>query len=451
VAALQYGQTDWRSQQSGSTDNINNYVVQAAIEKNIFFEIRDAGVFGDMAMEKTLAPNGNGMHDASVDASGTGAVWSQAKTEGDETRFSLLRIIKGQATYGDLAPAAGDFQAYMFYNVYLNEIDSPKTPVPGRMSQQRIRALIADFKGPAREAVTLWHKEEKDWDFHAALMEGQSYAIGATNVQIPGGLGKDLGLGAGVGAPNENHYTAVAGNKTTIPSQGPRSTQYKTNYITDLAALAAAGNKYATRNSPVRMREVADELRLERVKGADWDYEVICDPRILSDLLGVGSQLYTAYQISQQGSGLNGQKTLDLRGAIILDGLRFIPSVGLAKWRPKGTGIGGDGGLGDGTLTYGDGTYDRRKASFVGSNYKVGFAVLLGQGALLHSYNGSVNLVELEDENRKGWEVYGYTMRGVRRSYWQEQNGETVNATQGWLQQNSVQFSFNINTSPALV
>jgi len=448
----QAGQLDWRSQATGTSDGVNNYVVQAILDKQLYTEVRDSGVFGPMSRDMEFEANGNGMYDAKVDATTTSAVWSAPSPNGDEKRFSLLRTITGAASYGDTAPKEGDYQAYLFQNVYLNEIDSPKIPIPGRMSQQRIKAMIADLKGPARQAVVDWQSEEKDWDYHAAVVEGESYPLLLDPATYPGALGKDLGLGVGVGAPCELFYTATTGSQVAIPAGGPRTAAYRTQYITDLQALAANGAKLMSSISPAVMWETANVNKIKKVRGgADHDYECIIDPTCLRDMINsdASGKLMLKWQNAQQGTGLAGQKSLDQRGAIVLDGIRFVPSRTLAKFRPFGNGT--SNGLFSGILQYGDGLMDRRNKRFTGANYKIGLAYLLGEGSLLNLDNGSVQTVEIEDEDHKGWETYSWLMRGVKRGFWQRKDGEAMTATDGWLQQSMIGFAFNITTATALV
>lgn len=451
----QLGQTGWNSQALGNGatgDGTNNFPVQAVLEYQLYREVRDAGVFGDMAIEKTMDTQTNGMFDAGTDVAGSGAVWLNTQPNGDERRFSMLRNITGAPTWGDAPPAEGDFQAYLFQNVYLNEVDSPKIPIPGRMSQQKVRALIADFKGPARQAIVNWHIEQRDFDAHAALIEGADYGIFLSPSTYAGAAGKDLGPGVGVGAPNENYYTGLLGQtKITVPSQGPRSTNYRSNVITALANLATDNTKFFSRVSPRVMYQLAVQNKIRKIVGKDWDFECIIDGACLNGIASIDGSLENRFALAQQGNGLGGQRSLDIRGNLILDGIRFIPSRTLEKFRPDCST--NATGLLNGTpaLTYGDGTLDRRNKVFVGSTYKIGFAILLGQGGLLELNNKAVSTVEAQDADEKAWSVYGYTQRGFKRGFWQRFDGEAMNATDGWLNQNSIQFAFNINTSGALV
>lgn len=444
------GQLDWRSQAVGSSDAVNNYVVQAALERQKFYEVRDSGVFGDMAVDKSDA-SGNGMFDANVDVAGTGAVWSASDANSDEHRFMLERIVGGSATYGDAPPAEGDYNAYLFQSVFQNEVDSPKLPIPGRMSQLRIKNMIPDTKEPARRASKAWQIEERDFDCHTALVMGESYGLLLDPAVVPGALGKDMGPGVGVDAPCELLVTATTGAQVTIPSQGPRSTQYRDNVITALAALSASGTKYMTRVSPQEMYYRADEAKIKKVRGADWDYEGIIDGSCLKDLLNSSSDLMKQFQIAQQGQGTANQRSLKNLGGIIVDGIRFIPSKTLEKFRPYGNGTSTGLNAGSPILRYGDGTRDRRNKRFTSSDYKIGLCFILGEAALLELNNGSITDVEIETPDGKGWETFSWTMRGVRRGFWQRRDGEAMTATDGWLQQNVMEFAFNINSASALV
>ena len=446
----QLGQVDWRSQALGSSDGVNNFPVQAALDRQLYREVRDAGVFGDMAIEKALDTQTNGMFDAETDVAGSGAVWTQTLTEGDEKRFSLVRNITGAASYGDVNPSEGDYQGYLFQNVYLNEVDSVKIPIPGRMSAQRIKQLIPDLKSPVRQALVNWHAEERDWDLHTALFEGQSYPLHLDPSVYPGALGKDLGLGVGVGAPNENFFTGVLGDvPVTTPSQGPRSTQYRTAVLAALKNLYTDGSKYFTRRSIRKIRELATRYKIRPIEGKAWKYELLVDPALLASITDVDGSLENRYALAQQGNGLAGQKSLDITGPMVIDEVRLIPSRTFEKFRP----LCSSSGLNQSTpvLQYGDGTLDRRNKLFVGSNYTIGFAVLLGNGGLLELNNSAVQITEIEGDDKKGWEAYAWTMRGARRGFWQRRDGEAMTATDGWLNQNSMQFAFNIATSGAIV
>lgn len=444
------GQTDWRSQATGASDAVNNFVVQATLERQKFFEVSDAGVFGDMAVDKTMR-SGNGVFDSGVDVAGTGAVWTKTDANSDESRFMLERNTTGQATYGDAPPNEGDYNAYLFQNIFQNEVDSPKRPIPGRMSQLRSKNMIPDPKEPARRSNVNWQIEERDFDLTTALVMGESYGLLLDPATVPGALGKDMGLGVGIDAPCEILVTATNGAQVVVPSQGPRSTQYRDNVITALAALAAAGTKYMTRVSSEEMYYRADEAKIKKVSGADWDYEAVIDGLCLRDLLNSSSDLMKQYQAAQQGQGLNGQKSLRKSGTIIVDGVRYHPHKTLEKFRPYGNGSSTGLNAGSPILRYGDGTRDRRNKRFVSSDYKIGLCFILGEAALLELNNGSVKDEEITTPDGKGWETFNWTMRGVRRGFWQRKDGEALTATDGWLQQNVMQFAFNINPASALV
>lgn len=448
------GQLQWGNQ----GDSTNAYVVQAAIDKKLYLEVRDSGVFMDMSQEKTDAPDGNGLMDAKVDVSGTGAVWTFTDLQGDERRFMLARNVKGTAGYGDSPVRAGDNRKYLHYNIFVNEIDSEKLPIPGRNAQRRIKSVISDFKGPTIQAVLTWHKEEKDFDAHTALLEGQDCGQGLSPLTASCALGKDLGLGVGVGAPPDIFYTPLAGaTRVTVPSTGPRTTAYRDNYIAALAALAANGTKFFTRQSVQAIAQLASDHKINKVGGADWDYEFICDTAMMNSLMDTAAadgnaNLLALLKTAQQGQGVNGQKTLDTRGAIIIDGIRIIPDKGLDKWRPIGNGETNGTGVNAASpvLTYGDGSRDRRDKSFTGANYLIGFGFLLGGGALLQATAETIETIPVEDPDKKGWSVYGRLTRGFRRGFWKAEDGTTMTATDGWLQQSVIGFGFNIKTSRAL-
>lgn len=446
------GQLHWGYQ--GDTNNA--YIVQALVDKKLYTEVRDTGVFMDMSVEKVEAPDGNGMQDAKVDVSGTGAVWTRTDLTGDEARFTLARNIGGEAGYGDSPVRAGDARQYLHYNVFLNEIDSELLPIPGRNAQRRIKSVISDFKGPTIQAVLTWHKEEKDFDFHTALIEGQDYGQGLSPNTKQGALGKDLGLGVGVGAPPEIFYTPLAGaTRVTVPSTGPRVTAYKGNFIAALAALAADNTKFFTRQSVQAIAQLANDHKIDKVGGASWDYELIVDTAMMNSLIDTSAadgntNLLTLIKQAQQGQGVNGQKSLDTRGAIVLDGIRIIPDKGLDKWRVVGNGSSTGVNAGSPVLTYGDGSYDRRNKSFTGANFKIGLAFLLGGGALHQATAETIETIPVEDDFKKGWGVYGRLTRGVRRGFWESKDGTAKTATAGWLQQSVIGFGFNIKTTRAL-
>lgn len=453
----QAGQIDWRSQATGSNDAVNNYIIQAAREKKMYYEVRDSGSFGDLSKRKVDGPGsngGNGLFDADVDVSGTGAVWTYNQDAGDEKRFTLMRSPNGVATYGDTNPREGDFVSYLFQNVFMNEVDSPKFPIMGRMSQQRAKDMITDPKSVIRQHIVLWHSEEFDWDHAYALHMGQSAGLHLTAAQSGSdSLGKDLGLGVGVDAPCEICYTAANG-RVPVPAQGPRSTQYRSAVIDDLADQVVAGTNYFTLRAVQTLAQLAVDHKITKVSGASWDYDVLLDGALLSDLLTANSALMTIYQQAQQGTGLAGQKSTDLRGGIVLHGLRLIPSKSIEKFRVYGSGAKGSGvGVcaASPVLQYGDGTLDLRGKTFSGANYKLGSAFLLGDGALLELTNGSLETFEHDGDDGKGWTAFGWLKRGIRRAFWQRKDGEALNATDGWLQKSVIWAVYNINSTYTMV
>jgi len=432
------------------------FITQAALQKKIYTEVRDTGVFQDMEVQKVEAPN-QSMQDAKVQIAGnTGAIWTVQDPSGDEARFTLERNVGGEASYGDAPVRAGDRQAFLHCRVFLNEVDSELIPLPGRNQARRIKGMIPEFDSSTVRQITSWHKWQKDFDFHTALLEGSDYGTLLTPaVSGSDSLGKDLGLGAGVGAPPEHFYTPVAGaTKVTIDSNGPRHANYKTAFIAALDDLAD-DTLYFNRQSINAIYQLAVDNKIDKVQGADWDYDYICDTAFMVSLINLADSdtsksLISLMKHAQNGTGLNGQKTLDTRGAVVIDGIRIIPDRGMDKWRPKGTGTGGDGGLGDGVLVYGDGTRNRQHKTFTGANYKIGFGFLMGAGALLQAVGKGVEVIPVEDEFQKGKGYYGRLERGVRRGFWKSEDGTTLTATDGWLQQSVIGTAFNISTTRAL-
>lgn len=433
----------------------NAFITQAALQKKIYTEVRDTGVFQDMEMQKVEAPDGS-MQDAKVQIAGnTRAIYTIQDPAGDEARFTLERNVGGSAGYGDAPVRPGDRQAFMHYNVFMNEVDSELIPLPGRNEQRRIKAMIPEFDSSTVRQITSFHKWQKDFDFHTALLEGADYGQIGNPASIPGALGKNLGLGVGVGAPPEIVYTPVAGaTRVTVPAGGPRHADYKTAYITALDDLADE-TLYFNRQSINAIYQLAIDNKIDKVGGSDWDYDFICDTAFMRSLMNLADSdtaksLISLMKHAQNGQGLNGQKTMDTRGALVIDGIRIIPDKGMDKWRPKGTGATGAGDLGDGVLIYGDGSRDRQHKNFVGASYKIGFGYLLGAGALLQAVGKGVEVIPVEDEFKKGKGYYGRLERGVSRGFWESKDGTTKTATEGWLQQSGFLTAFNISTTAAL-
>ncbi len=448
------GQNEWLSQGSGSKD----YIVQALLSKKLYKAVRESDAFGTMELMDENSPKANGLQDAGVpDASGTGAILVQELlNKTDEARFTLQGTLRGEASYGDTQPGAGDTFSYLHQNFFINEIDSKWIPIMGKQSQRRVAGVITDHKAPVLQAIKEWHIEERSHDIHHAIFEGADLGQMGDPATVQGALGKTLGAGSdalavGVGAPIEHWYTPIAGaTKVAIPAAGPRSNAYRTNVITALAALAADNTKFANRDTLAAIAQFANDNRIRKVGGANWDYELVVDPAIMSDLVKSDGELMALFKTAQQGQGLAGQKSLDVRGAIEIDGLRIIPDAGMKKWRIFGNGVNSGVNNASPILRYGDGSRDRREKTFVGDDYRIGAMVLMGGGCLLQGTDGALETIQAEDEAKKGWKAYGRLSRSFKRNLWLTKDGSNPTATTGWLQQSCMIVTMNISQTASL-
>lgn len=438
------GQQEWLSQDSAT----KSYIIQSGLSTSVEMEAREGTAWGEFSREKAISPHGNGMMDANVDATGNGVLWTMTKESGDEHRWTLQRRIKGSATFGDSAVKQGDYIAYLHQNCKMNEVDSEALPIQGRLSQQRVKAILSDPKGDVRQNLTLWHKEQFAYDCIEGLINGGSEALLATR---DGGLGLDLGRGAGARVSPEIFYTAQGG---LVTGAAPRTNAYETAVATALKAMSGT-TKYLTRASIKVIRNLADKHKIKKAKGMGYDYVFVCDPEMLQTLtdltlpsLGTSTNLTDIYKSADMGKG-SGSKLLDLRGAIVIDGVLLVPDRFLSQYRPD---FDATSGLGVASPTFANlsfgqiGLLDKRGSVIEGSRYPVGLGFLLGDGALLELRNGGVNIEEKNGDYGKGWSAHAWTMRGIQRSYWTNKDGETATG----LQQSSIAFAFNIPTTYSL-
>ena len=437
------GQTEWLSQDSPN----KSYIIQAGLSTSVEMEAREGTAWGDFSREKTVAPHGNGMMDANTDATGNGVLWTKTLESGDEFRWTLQRRTKGAASFGDTAVKQGDYIAYLHQNAKMNEVDSEATPIQGRLSQQRVRSIITDPKGDVRKNLTLWHQEQFAYDCLEALINGGSEAVLASR---DGGLGLDLGRGAGARVTPEIFYTAQSG----LVAGTPRTNGYEDNVATALKAMEGT-TKYLTRASIKVIRNLADKHKIKKAQGTGYDYVFVCDPELLQTLtdltlpsLGTSANMTEIYKSADMGKGA-GHKLFDLRGAIVIDGVLLVPDRFMAQYRPD---FDGTSGLGVASptranLNFGQlGLIDKRGSLLEGSRYPVGLGFLLGDGALLELRNGGVTIAEKVGDYEKGWSAHAWTMRGIQRSWWTPKDGENT----AGLQQSAIGFAFNVPTTYAL-
>ena len=437
------GQQEWLSQDSAT----KSYIIQAGLSNTVEMEVRESTAWGEFSREKTAAPNGNGMMDANVDATGNGVLWTMTKESGDEFRWTMQRRTKGSASFGDSAVRMGDYASYLHMNAKMNEVDSEALPIQGRLSQQRVKAIITDPKGDTRKALTMWHQEQFAYDCLEGLINGGSEAVLATR---DGGLGLDLGRGAGARVSPEIFYTAQSG----LVAGTARTNGYEDNVATALKAMQGT-TKYLTRASIKTIRNLADKHKIKKAKGMGYDYVFVCDPEMLQTMtdltlpsLGTSANLTEIYKSADMGKG-NGHKLLDLRGSVVIDGVLLVPDRFMTQYRPDYDAVSGLGvAVPDRTnLSFGKlGLIDKRGAVLEGAQYPVGMGFLLGDGALLELRNGGINIEEEIGAYGKGWSAHAWTMRGIQRAYWTNKDGETATG----LQQSLIGFAFNIPTTYSL-
>ena len=400
------GQSIWDSRGAST----NEYITKVMTEKNMAHEYRYRSAFGKLSKPMGQMTVGSGPEQRSEDVGVSAAIWSKEITTGDEVRFTLQQRMKGSPTFGDAEVRTGSYLAYLHQNIYLNQIDTPAIPLPGAMSNQRVRETIANPESNIRAEIPMYLAEQYSIDAIEAYLRGSSM-----NLMAPkniGGRAIDIGLGAGVQVSPENFIVAGSG----VVSGTSGTTAYETNLAAALDGLNSATTTH--RISRGMIHELRAQVSQFKIGGIDvggvekWYCPI--DPILLSRLTAVGGDLYLAWRDAAQRGDKN---PVFGHGALEVQDFIFFPEPWLQTFRPDKTQATA------GVVQWGPSlTYDRRELT---SSSTIMLCMVLGSGALLEGHNGSVSITSEVGKHEKGMEISGHIKQSFMRSRWLPKDGRT--------------------------
>lgn len=382
--------------------------------RSIIGPLSTAGKGGSSNVEEMRA----GLDAGSLD--GSAVIRRQKITEGDAFRMTIQEHIVGGPTYGDRGPANGDFLAFKNMDARINTIHSPRVPVTGKMSMQRIKASIQDMPGETKKEVIDWAAEQMEIELLQALNLGASPSV------------LDLGAALGVGT------TGVAGRPLMTPNwfSGAADVTYggKQVYSTTPAtwngkinsainALTNSATDYITLADLKIIRSMMDDLRFPKNMAGGKAYKAIAltDPELwyrIDHLLGA------YYQTSKPREGST-NPIFDVDHQLSFDGILFLNVPNLKKLRPAynsassvygpkfGPGCKADSGV-DGDIRNYTNTSPAALIHFVSA------------GAIVEGYNDAIEITTEEYPHNTGMDVASHLMEGYVPSVWYPKDGRDV-------------------------
>lgn len=411
------GQSGW----SNAGTATNAYVIRARLGKEIYYSSTWATVLGTvnhLREVKTITlPHG----DRSVDVGNSSVVWEKTYikgTGGNETRFTMRERNKGMASYGEVEPKAGDFAKWKHTRVFINEVKSPKYPIIGSESQEKVAELVNDVVKMEKDNINLWRSQEVDLDFFRTMLTGASRGLLLTT---DGGMGMTLyGGTAGAQRSCYNAYFCNEGDQTALatPSASSVATQEQT-YHDKLATLHdddACGFDF---DEHLKLSNWVSVLGFQPVTIGKTQYRAVnfCDPRNVERLTAAGGTLAGLFQYAWKRGEDN--PALYRMKALVLDDILYIPCQQLAFFRPSVN----SGGTG---ITYGCGhTQDPRADAFTNAS-NITLSIVCSAGAMLRSMEKRVWFTEDVAAHTGAMDIAVHYRDGMIRREYGAEDGRTA-------------------------
>ena len=155
-----------------------------------------SGFFGNMS-KKVGDTFGSSRTDRDMKLANSAAMVRIEKTQGDTHNFTMEKVLTGPPTFGDQRPETAGTLGFLHAEVKLAKTRSPAFQLPADMDQIKAAASVdINWDSAIRDQCAKWNGEALAHETIIAALKGASDNVLRPTTQ--GGLGMDLGRGAGV-------------------------------------------------------------------------------------------------------------------------------------------------------------------------------------------------------------------------------------------------------------
>jgi hypothetical protein len=395
---------------TGYTSTVLDAQTGFGFDKQLFMEARTRTIIGALSRDGAAGGAVSDMYAGSGPSlDGSAAIMRKQITEGGYVTLTMQEHAIGLPTYGDAQHPAGDYLDFKNLRAYVNKINGPAIPVPGKMVQQRIKMSIENMPSRVKEEVLDWAAEEMEIQALYALLYSASPSIlkGGADINFSPGVN----AGAGVGTPlmNQWWYTKLGGLLTysTTPATWNSTVNSAVNSLTSSSSssIALGDIQY--------IRAVMDDKKFWPIKfnGKKYKSIALCDPELwhrLKNLMGSG------FLYAQPRGWDNPLYGVDY--VLEYDGFLFIPVPNMKKLRPAYNASNGYPDFGPSM------TSDHRNFTPVGYEALI---IFISANALVEGYNNSIEVKTSTGRFDKGMDIAAEMDLGYVRGEWYSKTGRT--------------------------
>lgn len=184
----------------GDSRTVAGYLNNPAFTKQIYAQARvTSGVFGALSKKIGESYGRNTGTETDMKIAKTAAFLRIEKKEGDTHNWTMEKTLTGPPTFGDRVPETAGTLSFLHAEVKLNKTRSPAFQIPAEMEQIKAAAALGagyNWKSAIRSQEAKWHGEAIGHEAIIASLKGASDNL--LSSKQDGGLGVDLGRGAGV-------------------------------------------------------------------------------------------------------------------------------------------------------------------------------------------------------------------------------------------------------------
>ena len=379
-------------------------------DKQLFMEARTRTIIGALSKDGAAGGAVTDMYaGAGPSLDGSAAIMRKQITEGGYITLTIQEHAVGMPTYGDAQHPAGDYLDFKNIRAYVNKINGPAIPVPGKMVQQRIKMSIENMPSRVKEEVLDWAAEQMEIEALYALIYSASPSILKGGADINFSPGVNAGAGVGVPLMNQWWYTKAAGllSYSTTPATWNSAVNTAVNNMT------SATTDVITLGDLQYIRSVLDDNKFFPIKFNGKKYKAIalCDSDLwhrLKNLMGSG------FQYAQPRGWDNPLYGVDY--VLEYDGFLFIPVPNIKKLRPAYNASNGYPDFGPSMLQ------DHRTFTPVGYEALI---IFITSNALIEGYNNSIQVETSTGRFSKGMDIAPEMDLGYVRGEWYSKTGRT--------------------------
>jgi len=387
----------------GAAGTVTGWLNQPSNQRKTQYQVRRRSIFGPLSQTVKGKVAAEGQASRGVDPSKTAAVSVQELSQGDEVRWSMEKVLSGIPTFGDRVPNKGGYLDWLHASTKLNLVKSPAFQVKGEFERMKQASTIDTNDAEAiRSQLVLWNATQYAHDHYIAFLKGAT-----DNLLQPvsnGGVGLDLGRGAGVQVSPLNAIVAGSGviGGSTLAAR-------ESNLKSAIGSLSTATASHLM--SIGFLQNVSEEMStsgkyLGIGDGQGEEFWCILPSQARIDLFGIGS---TVADYSKYTMPLSESHPLFRFSPIKVGKLSIIFDDMLAKYAPDVSGS----EIVWGKSSYAPQEWDRADLSTAQKNRGIG--LVMGASSLLCAVAKSMSFTEAKGDHDVGWEIATKTYRSLTR------------------------------------